>query len=400
MAGVISYLAPAPQVAGFLAALNTLGRNLAPLLAAPAVDRFRQKRSAVLLFWMLAVGTWAALTVWLWLPQAQHRALSIWVFGALYTAFFVALGATGVAQGALLGRIIPAGYRGRAMAVGMSLSGVINVGAILVMYQLIRSGAYPEPRNYALAFSLTTFCFLMAAVSLLFVREQSGELPARGLSLRESLAHFARLAREYPNLGRLMFVNVTVAIVGNLLPFYTFYWRFTGTLSEQGLILATVLQVFWQCAASSVLGRVADRRGNRGIICLLLWVDSLIPLSALVLGGWDPFRGHWHAYLGVYSLVGLRFPVYQLIVNYLLEVAPRREHAMALGAVNVVQLVTVPTPLLFGLIARWWGYPAAFMLGTAVGICGAVAALRLREVREPAAGVDRAVEREAVRDGQ
>jgi hypothetical protein len=118
------------------------------------------------------------------------------------------------------------------------------------------------------------------------------------------------------------------------------------------------------------------------VIIPLLFVDSFVPIVALVLGGLEPFRQHWQWYLGVYSLIGARFPVYQLLTNYLLEVVPQRDHAMALGAVNAAQLITVPMPLLFGTVATMWGYPAAFMLGTAIGLCGAVAALGLREVRD------------------
>ena len=152
-------------------------------------------------------------------------------------------------------------------------------------------------------------------------------------------------------------------------------------MSPSAVMMATIFQVFWQSLSSSILGRVADRRGNRVVICNLLWMEAAIPLAALVLGGWEPFRGHWGWYLGVYTLVGFRFPLYQLLVNYLLEIVPQREHAMAVGAVTTVQLVTAPAPLLLGFIATWLGYPAAFVLGSAVGIYGALTALRLEEVR-------------------
>ena len=381
MAGLVSYLAPDPRVMGLFTTLNTVGRNLSPLVAAPLVDHFRRKRGALLLFWGLTVAVWATLTVYLWLPAARDRAQSVWVFGTCYTLFFVFLGAASVAQGALLGKIIPAGMRGRAMAVGMGLSGIINTGAILVIFQVVRGGRFPEPRNYALLFTLTTTCFVMAAAAVLFVREIPSEGAPRRFSLLGNLGYFAKLARENRNLARLMVVNVAVGTLGNMLQFYTGYWREAGTMTEAALILATVFQVFWQSGSSSVLGRVADFRGNRIIICNLLWVEALIPLAAVVLGGWEPFRGHWGWYLGVYTLVGLRFPLYQLMVNYLLEVVPQHDHAMALGAVNTVQIVTAPAPLLFGAVASAWGYPAAFVLGSAVGVYGALCARGLEEVR-------------------
>lgn len=381
MAGLISYLAPSPVVMGFFTAVSTLGRNLAPLAAAPLVDRFRYKVSALLLFWSLTVGTWAALTGYLWLPIARDRTVSLWVFGLCYTLFFVFLGAGSVGQGALLGKIIPADRRGRALAVGMALSGLINVGAILFIYYIVRGGHFQEPRNYALSFSLTITCFLFAGGALLFIREQPSETIQRGLALVSSLRYFVRLARENRNLSRLMLVNVTVGIGGSLLQFYTGYWRQAGTMTESALVMATVFQVGWQSLASSVFGRMADRQGNRRLICALLWVEALIPLTALALGGWEPFRSHWAWYLGVYTLVGIRFPVYQFLVNYLLEIVPQRDHAMAIGATTTVQLAIVPAPLVLGAIASAWGYATAFCLASAFIAYGAAAALGLEEVR-------------------
>jgi MFS-type transporter involved in bile tolerance (Atg22 family) len=169
-----------------------------------------------------------------------------------------------------------------------------------------------------------------------------------------------------------------------MLQFYALYWRRSGAVTSESmpsaLMVATIFQVFWQSLASSILGRVADSRGNRHVICSLLWIEGLIPIAALVLGR-PPFNAHWAWYLGVYTLIGLRFPLYQLLVNYLLEVVEQREHAMALGAVNTVQLLTAPAPLVLGAVARTWGYPAAFLLGSAVGLYGAFTALGLKEVR-------------------
>lgn len=385
MAGLISYLSPSPGVMGLFTALNGLGRNLSPLVAAPIVDRFGHKRGALLLFWGATVVTWSSLTVYLWLPVASDRSVTLWVFGIYYTAFFTLLGAANVAQGALLGKIIPAAMRGRAMAAGMTLSGVINVGAILLIYGVLRRGGFPEPRNYALAFTLTSSFFTLAGVSLLFIREEPSPARRQRLGLGGNLRHFAKLARENRNLSRLMGVNLCVSVLGSMLQFYTGYWRHAGSVTPASLpaalMMATVLQVFWQSLSSSILGRVADRHGNRTLICRLLWIEAGIPLVALVLGGWEPFRSQWLWYLGVYCLVGLRFPLYQLLVNYLLEIVPQEEHAMALGAVTTVQLLTAPAPVVLGAAAGLWGYGATFVLGSLVGAAGALAARGLEEVR-------------------
>lgn len=381
MAGIISYLTPSPLVMGLFTTLNNVGRNLSPLVASPLVDRFARKQRALLMMWGATVLTWVTLTIYLWLPVALDRSVAIWVFGCCYTLFFLFLGCVTVAQGALLGKVIPPDRRGHAMAMGMGISGAINVGAILVVYQLVRGGGFPEPRNYALAFTLTSVFFTLAGVAITQIREEPSEPQHRTFNPLSNFRYFVLLARGNRNLRRLLVVNMAVGVLGSMLQFYTGFWRQAGTMTDSALILATVFQVFWQSLAGALLGRVADRRGNRRVICALIWVEVLIPLSALVTGSVEPFRSHWQSFLLVYILIGARFPIFQLLVNYLLEIVPDKDHAMALGAVNSAQLISAASPILLGLVAGALGYPVAFLAGALVGLIGAWNALAMEEVR-------------------
>jgi MFS family permease len=383
VAGLISFLTTDPRTLGFFTTINTLGRQSAPLLVAPQVARAIYKRNALLLFWGAAVACWLALTVFLWLPVARNRDLALYIFGVCYSLFFIFLGSSSVAQGALLGKIIPATMRGRAMAVGMGLSGAINVGGILILFQLVRGDRFPAPQNYALAFSVTVACFLAATATLLAIREWPSRPSGGATSLRASLRYVTRLARENRNLRLLMLVNVAVAVGSSLLQFYTAYWRRSfpgGHFPEAAIVVATVFQVFWQSLSSAILGRVSDARGNRVVICSLLWVEACVPLTAMALGTIPVLRGPWN-FLAVYTLIGIRFPVYQLLVNYLLEVVPLDEQAMGLGAVNTIQILTAPAPLLLGFLAARLGYPAAFLTAALFLVFAALAALRLDEPR-------------------
>lgn len=383
VAGLISYLTADPRTLGFFTTINTLGRQTAPLFVAPQVARSRYKRSALLLYWGAAVACWLALTIFLWLPAARNHDLTLYVFGLCYSLFFIFLGSSTVAQGALLGKIIPATMRGRAMAVGMGFSGAINVGGILLLFQWVRGGGFPPPQNYALAFSIAVACFLAATATLFAIREWPSPPSHRAVNLRASLSYVMRLARENRNLRLLMLVNAAVAVGGSLLQFYTAYWRHIfpgGHFPETAIVLATVFQVFWQSLSSAILGRVADARGNRIVICSLLWVEACVPLVAMAMGTMPALRGAWN-FLAVYTLIGIRFPVYQLLVNYLLEVVPLEEHAMGLGAVNTIQILTAPAPLLLGELARRLGYGAAFVTAAVFLAFAAAASLGLSEPR-------------------
>lgn len=383
VAGLISWLTPDQRMMGLFTTITSLARQSVPLFAAPQVDRWARKRSVLLLYWGAAVACWLVLTIFLWLPIAHDRGTSLRVFGATYTLFFVCLGAASVAQGALLGKIIPATVRGRAMAMGMGASGAVNVGAILALYFVITHGSFAPPRNYALAFSLTIFCFLMSIGALLAVQETPSAPRQSRANALTSIRYLVRLARENRNLRLLMMVNSAVAIGGSMLQFYTGFWRTMypqGQFPEGAIIIATVFQVFWQSLSSAILGRVADDHGNRVLICSLLWIEALVPLVALVIGSIGVFRGTW-AYLAVFALIGIRFPVFQLLVNYLLEALPQEEHAMGLGATNSIQILTAPAPFLLGWLARDVSYRAAFATAAIILFIAAFLALRLEEPR-------------------
>jgi MFS family permease len=385
VAGLVSYLSGSGFVMGVFTTVNTLTRTIAPLLAAVWVDSRPRKRDALLVFWLCATLCWAGGAILLWTPAAQNRQATLLWFLLAYTLFMTLMGCTSVAQGTLLGKIIPVLMRGRALAVSHSIAGPINVGAIFLVYALVRAGWFPAPRNYAFAFSLTVFFFLLAALSLVAIREPPSPPLDRKRGLRANLGYLRRLTTGDPNLRLLLMVHLTQSLDGHILGLYTTYGRLSGALNDATVVLATVFQVLFQSASTGFLGRVADRRGNKIVICGLLWVQAVNPLVALLCAGPPLLHGSL-AYLSVYALIGFRFPIFQLMTNYLLEVVPRDEHAQALGAMSTLMILTAPLPLLLGLLADTAGYGPVMILASLTMLYGATAARGLREPRDAEAG--------------
>lgn len=381
IAGLVSYLSPSAAVMGVFTTVSNVGRCVAPAVMAPMVDRWPSKRNALLGCWAATVASWAVLAGFLWTPAARHKPLTLACYFVLYSLFFGLLGAGQVAQGALLGKIIEPERRGRALGLSVALSGPINMGAILVVYWLVRSGRFPAPTNYALSFTLTVFFFTLAGLALLRVRERPSPPPQREPGLAAHLRDGHGLVRSSANLRRFVAVNLALALSGGILGFYTTYGRRMGVINDTSIILATLCQVVFQASSSSLFGRLADNRGNRVAICGLLWAEAAIPLCALVTGGW--LRVPW-LYMAVYALIGFRFPLFQLTVNYLLEIVPEADHALALGITNTLTIVTAPAPLLFGFAADRMGYAAVLGLVSFLVAGAALVALGLDEPRRKA----------------
>jgi Na+/melibiose symporter-like transporter len=380
VAGLVSYLSPSASVMGLFTTINNVSRHAAPFWATGLIDASPSKKRCLLWFWGLAIACWTAATLFLWTPAAQNRSLTLWWFFGCYAAFFTFLGCANIAQGALLGKVIPATMRGRAMGVTGSIAGPINLVAISVVYALARSGAYPAPRNYALAFSLTVVCFLAAAFMLLRVRERPSPAPPGDRRLRGQLVRAREIVRGNRNLRLLLAINIAVAAGGAMLGFYTVYGRLTGSLTDQGVVLATLCQVFFQSVSSAILGPIADRKGTRALLGPLLCLEACIPLVALLCGSVAGLKGSaW--YLMVFALVGVRFPLYQFQVNYLLEILPMRDHAVALGLTNTLMIVTGGVPVLFGALADLAGFWLVFLITSLVVLTAGLLAFRLEEPR-------------------
>jgi hypothetical protein len=380
VAGLVSYLSPSASVMGLFTTVSNLGRYAAPFWATGLIDAAPRKKACLMWFWGLAILCWTAIALFLWTPAAHRGPLALWWYFGWYSAFFALLGCSTVAQGALLGKVIPVTMRGRALGVTASISGPINLVAISAVYALTRSGAFPAPRNYALAFSLTVLFFLVSALSLGRVSEPPSPAPAGRGGMRHQLARARQMMGDHRSLRLLILINVAMAVGGAMLGFYTSFGRASGSLNEQRVVLATLCQVLCQSVSSAILGPIADRRGTRSLLGPLMWVEATIPLTALLCGSVAGLRGTaW--YLLVYALIGVRFPLYQFLVNYLLEILPMRDHAVALGLTNTLMIVTCAVPILFGILADVAGYWLIFLLTSAIVSAAAVLCLRLEEPR-------------------
>ncbi|MDH7571097.1 MAG: MFS transporter, partial [Armatimonadota bacterium] len=184
IAGLVSFLSPSAKIIGLYSTASSVGRCVGPLFATPWVDRSPSKNRCLGWLWALTVLCWAAGAFYLWTPYTADRVRTMWWFFTFYTLFFTFLGCVGVAQGALLGKIIPAQRRGAALSLTHTFAGPLNLVAILIVYGLVRAGGFPAPRNYALAFTITTFLFALAGLALLFIREEPSVEPKEVVTLR------------------------------------------------------------------------------------------------------------------------------------------------------------------------------------------------------------------------
>jgi MFS family permease len=270
---------------------------------------------------------------------------------------------------------IPTTLRGRFFAfagVGASLAGL---GAGLVTAWLL--AAVPAPRSYGLCFLLCALFMAVSYAALTSVRERPVPAGPPAMSMRGQLGRVPSILRGDANLAWYLAARACAAVGTMAGGFYTVYAITTlGAPAWQAGVFTTFM-IAGKIAGDLTLGWVADHLGHR--LVLIAGVAATVAGNALAL--WNPSVER----LGVvFALLGVHFAANNVSgLNVLLEFAPsasERPTYIGLGLTTVAPLAFA-APLVAGLVADAWGFPAVFM---AAGVFGMAAlTLYLTQVRDP-----------------
>jgi len=242
-------------------------------------------------------------------------------------------------------------------------------GSVLVERNALGDG---YAATFLLAFALTS----VGLCALLFVREP--EPPA----VREPSNALARI-RELPELLRedrhftRYFACRALGTMGRMaVPFYILYAGTRLEITGTALGHLTVALLFAQTAGNLGWGWIADRAGFRlvFIASLVVWIFAAL-LLLLSTGS--------ATLLAVFAGLGAGQGGFQMAgQNMVLEFGVREDLPMRIAVVNTgTELVGAIGPLLGGIIAATWSYPAVLWLATG---CQALAvATMLLFVAEP-----------------
>jgi MFS family permease len=197
------------------------------------------------------------------------------------------------------------------------------------------------------------------------------------MSMRGQLGRVPSILRGDANLAWYLAARACAAVGTMAGGFYTVYAITTlGAPAWQAGVFTTFM-IAGKIAGDLTLGWVADHLGHR--LVLIAGVAATVAGNALAL--WNPSVER----LGVvFALLGVHFAANNVSgLNVLLEFAPsasERPTYIGLGLTTVAPLAFA-APLVAGLVADAWGFPAVFM---AAGVSGMAAlTLYLTQVRDP-----------------
>jgi hypothetical protein len=304
-----------------------------------------------------------------WLPYG---------FLMLYLLFFSATGLNQLVFGVMQGKLIRPHRRGRLMAI----SGILgSAAAITCAWMLLQRWCNRPDGGFALIFGFTGGGFVVAALTVLLVREPADATVSRSPSVN----HFGnawRVLKADKNLRGISFVAMMFVTAQMLLPHY----QRLGQNHFAGQAAPFMVWVVAQNAGAGLLsvcaGWIADRFGNRLAIRLMVSGAALSPLVAIMLtrGGMGSMNNYWLAFF----VLGALPTTFRILSNYALELTQRINHAQYISTLKLCMTI----PLLSSPLVGWLteptqlGFTVVFVATSAMTSLGAVMTFWIVEPRE------------------
>ena len=305
-----------------------------------------------------------------------------WLVAAVFAAIAVHAGAMGINQPAywvVIGKCIPAAWRGRLYGYAGGIAGVFSLGMDSLLRRLLSGPTGGFPHGYAVGFEIGFVILLVSCLPLGFVREPLREPrpdddPHSGHYGRDS----RRVWQTNHNFRRFLYSQIALALSALAVPFYVLYAQHhlhAGAESVAGytasLVLATSFgALFW--------GAWGDHGGNKNV--LLASCGCAVAASGLALAAPTPL-----AFYGVFVLLALATAGAGIAGNNIvMEYAgSAREIPLYTTLFNAVTaLPRAAAPLLGGLLAdHAGGYESVFVLSAVLAALALLLTLRTGDPR-------------------
>lgn len=249
--------------------------------------------------------------------------------------FYTSEGLNGIAWPDIVGKLLPAGIRGRFLGLGQLLS---SLGALAGGYliQRILSGAGPGfPSNWALIFLCATIGFFGSALAISLLRERPDHPPKETGNVRESVALLGHAVREDPRLRRIVVVELMLGTATSVFPFFVIR---AGDLVARGQsVLGSyiIAQNLGGMAVALICGYVVDRLGSWATVRLGTAFET-VTLALVTLA---PFLGlPYVIYLIAFALLGfVTASSWWTFTAYLMDMAETDRRPAYLAASGVLK---------------------------------------------------------------
>jgi hypothetical protein len=379
MPDFVDAIAGAGWIRGLLPVLNRVGQSLPPLCFAENIQRSRSKTRSLLWITLLMAAPFLALGgIWAVLNDQRPPWLPP-LFLVLYFVFFSLNGLNQQAFGTAQGKLIKAVRRGWLLGVSGFIGSLSAVGAaIWLLPGWLRM---PNNAGYAPIFLFNGGMYVVGGAVLLLAREpRDPRQRGAGASVWKQFQDAWRLFRSDAGFRSVAWVAMCFISALLLFPHYQWLGREQLGATNADLLPWVVAQNLSLGVFSPLLGRVADRRGNRLAVRIAVFLSALTPLVALWLASRQGTDSRtWYAL--TFALLGLCPLTMRTIQNYVLELADESRHSLYLSTMTVCLAAPFVLSPLVGWLVDTFPYQWSFGAISAVIALGGVLTFRMPEPR-------------------
>jgi hypothetical protein len=265
------------------------------------------------------------------------------------------------------------------------------IPATLIAWWLMPGWLDASPPKWNYVFAFVGVCFLLSGGVALTAFEPSQQAARHRSGQPSALADTLRVLRGDANLRRLMWVAILFATGLTVFPHYQAFARqeFGETgIGDKGLVVSGKTLVLWvitQNAAvalfSAVVGLLADRRGYRLVLRLLVFGSAAAPAFAVSLIRLPNHLGEALFFL-VYVALGVTPLVHRVLLNYALEICRPDQHARYQSLVTLAVVLPFLLSPAVGWLTDEIGFEPVFMAAIVLILLSGSMTFGLEEPRD------------------
>lgn len=288
-------------------------------------------------------------------------------------------GLVGVPWADLTGSSLDSRWRARMFGIMSAGTGVIMLGVVPLVANVLGDDGPAFPNNYALLFGAAGVLFAISILPMMFICELPSGKPTEKIpSFSEFVPHLGRLLRTDVPFRALIVIRMLTSLFLMAAPFYIGFATVQLDLSSD-VAVPTLLAMQ---TLGSITGALAytwlGARNNVLFIQLALACAALQPFAALLAGVVGPLPLYFGFLMFGIAISNLFFSYQNWIVTY----APADLRPIYVGLSNTIAAIfSMMAPIIGGTIAQYAGYQTLF----AVALVMALGALMvtIRYIHEP-----------------
>ncbi len=378
MPGFIYTLTDSSAIRGLLPLISRSGRSFPQFIIAHWVNRLKLKWPAIFAASLVMAMTWGGLSFMIFLFPGARSYIILIAFFLTYALFWIANGGAILLEGVLHGKLVPANRRGRLLAASNAIGCLL---AIVAVYFLLERWLDSGNSGYSMIFGATSVLFFVSAFSVLAIKEPPHLSEENSRTFRSFVVDSASIISTDKNFRRLIYVISMFYAFHFLFPHYTVFGMQSLGLKGRSFISFLIAQNTVNALGSLIMGYMADRRGNKNVLTILIVAGGCVPLLALGIAALPTSLGR-NLYWLVFACIGVAPVLQRILVNYVLEICPAERHSQYLGTMNLILMLPTMASPLVGYAIDYFSFRPIFIVCSMIVFCGAILSLKLDEPRK------------------